>query len=874
MKKIYFFLVAMLVAFSATIVSAQTLAGKSVKRTQLPGLQTVEKQVRQTANLTEVPMKEAAAKDQSAPSLNKAPRKATPLINEPPEGTVKYYTRSGSAYNARSYGSTPQAQDGIITIVFCDNNEVYIQNPLSNAYQAGTYVKGTLSGNTITVPLPQTLWSPDPSYNAELAWLDISPYINGSVTSYYNTAMQADRTNTTAVYTISDDGVISLQGSSSTYVLAAVWDDDNMWHGSADFESVYTETTIEDPITPPEGITPVSYYYSGKSYYSNADHSFSSSVNIVKDGNDVYIQGLATGDASYGILPEAWAKGTLNGTTLTIPQGQYMGNYNGGLIYLVGYDGSAAADITFTYDAENETFTLDNIMFVNGKKDEIYYYVYTESGALISLTEPEEPEAPELVVVPSTATIEDDWSIEASGSKTISKATQVAFDGNDVYFQGVPYYFPEAWIKGTINGTTATFPSGQFVGSDAYGDEFIISYDGNDIQFTYDEDSHVFTLASDYVIEYSEPTYSGNGSLWAYFTSVKVYKGEIVEPEVVEVPEGLETEVYTWTGSTLEFDDNDNPVYTEFTKYINVGYDGNDVYVQGLCEDLPEAWVKGTINGTTATFATGQYFGLDDTWADYGYTFPHYFIGYGANGVQDVTFTFDPDAKSFVTEDYIVDNQETSTLSYYVIYTNNAWNLLKEVAGRPATPEVTSWSLENVTYPKVNLNIPLEDVDGNQMSPAKLFYRIFIDIEGEVQQLTFTSDDYKYMTETMTEIPYTYNDNYDIYEGGSVVYLNQELDYAAINRVGVQSVYYGGMDVPDPVPGEDSELAPNESPINWAEVKPYSTDGVTDVIGTDKVESVRYYNVAGVSSDEPFDGINIVVKKMADGSTKVEKVNK
>ena len=211
---------------------------------------------------------------------------------------------------------------------------------------------------------------------------------------------------------------------------------------------------------------------------------------------------------------------------------------------------------------------------------------------------------------------------------------------------------------------------------------------------------------------------------------------------------------------------------------------------------------------------------------------------------------------------------------YYVIYTNNAWNLIKEIAGRPATPEVTSWRLEDTSYPKVYLNIPLEDVDGNQMSPAKLFYRIFIDIEGEIQQLTFTPDDYKYMTETMTEIPYTYNDNYDIYEGGSVVYLNQELDYAAINRVGVQSVYYGGMDVPDPVPGEDSELAPNESPINWAEVKPYSTDGVTDVIGTDKVESVRYYNVAGVSSDEPFDGINIVVKKMADGSTKVEKVNK
>ncbi len=38
------------------------------------------------------------------------------------------------------------------------------------------------------------------------------------------------------------------------------------------------------------------------------------------------------------------------------------------------------------------------------------------------------------------------------------------------------------------------------------------------------------------------------------------------------------------------------------------------------------------------------------------------------------------------------------------------------------------------------------------------------------------------------------------------------------------------------------------------------------------VESVKYVNVAGVMSDSPFDGVNIVVKKYSDGNTTVKQV--
>ena len=53
-----------------------------------------------------------------------------------------------------------------------------------------------------------------------------------------------------------------------------------------------------------------------------------------------------------------------------------------------------------------------------------------------------------------------------------------------------------------------------------------------------------------------------------------------------------------------------------------------------------------------------------------------------------------------------------------------------------------------------------------------------------------------------------------------------------------------------------------------------STTGISDQLGNHDVLSVRYINVAGVQSDKPFDGVNIVVTKFVDGTTKAVKVVK
>lgn len=59
-----------------------------------------------------------------------------------------------------------------------------------------------------------------------------------------------------------------------------------------------------------------------------------------------------------------------------------------------------------------------------------------------------------------------------------------------------------------------------------------------------------------------------------------------------------------------------------------------------------------------------------------------------------------------------------------------------------------------------------------------------------------------------------------------------------------------------------------------ASVKVNATNvtAIATVEGEKSVYCVRYYNVAGMESDIPFKGMNIIVKTYSDGSRSTEKV--
>ena len=601
----------------------------------------------------------------------------------------------------------------------------------------------------------------------------------------------------------------------------------------ATHSSKWAETSfLTGVISPPDNSTPVTYYYRGVSCNSNGTSEFEAPVQLVKDGNTVYIQGLAS-DGNGHILPDAWARGTLSGTTLTIPTGQYMGEYDKYQIYLLGYDidSKNIEDITFTYSVESNTYTLNNYLIVNAKIDGLYYYYYIQSGAVINTVAPLS-----LVEVPDGITIETNWKIDGNFFKNgsniaVERAIEVAFDGNDVYIKGIPYYFPDAWMKGTINGNTATFASGQFVGEDDYGEEYMVGSnnleDVVDIVFSFDSSTKTFVLTTPYLVENTQESLITK--YWGYYDRLTVCQGELYVPQKVVVPENLVAEAYVWTGKTVEYDDDKNPVYTEFTKFVNIGFDGNDVYVQGLCNDIPDAWVKGTKSNNTVTFTSGQYYGTyKPSWGDY----PYYFVGFNGSANCDVQFTYDSTTKTFTTNTWIGLNGHYQYDYAYERYTDNKWTYFVEKAGKPADPSFKEVIFEGTSWPRVELDVPIYDVNGNMMNIYKLYYILYSDVEHVVQPIVFTTDLYKYLDETITEVPYNYTDNYDFYKGGSKVYLNQDKDELdTFNRIGVQSIYYGGL--AEGQPG-------NKSNIVWYNIKEFTTPiSITTDIDNGQSDSVK-----------------------------------
>lgn len=73
--------------------------------------------------------------------------------------------------------------------------------------------------------------------------------------------------------------------------------------------------------------------------------------------------------------------------------------------------------------------------------------------------------------------------------------------------------------------------------------------------------------------------------------------------------------------------------------------------------------------------------------------------------------------------------------------------------------------------------------------------------------------------------------------------------------------------------GYKDEDASIQSPATYCKINilPATPTAVDDVKAAKEVKSVRYYNMAGMVSDQPFDGVNIVEKTFTDGSRKTVK---
>ena len=361
------------------------------------------------------------------------------------------------------------------------------------------------------------------------------------------------------------------------------------------------------------------------------------------------------------------------------------------------------------------------------------------------------------------------------------ESIQVIVDGSDIYIAGLAYYAESAWIKGTIDGTTATFPAAQQVDEDESYPMWISgSNDGEtlcDLVFNFDQEAGVLECVTTYI---GECAAEDAFSVYAYWNKPTFTKEKPAAPEVVVLPEGVEAKEYVMT-----YDDGSTPV--------KVAVDGNDVYFQGMSSYCSEAWVKGTKGeDNTVTFPAKQYMG------EYAGMTSYFFY----NG--ETVFTYDPEKDTYTAEGQVFG--ALGGQYYDGNYTNPVISPVTEKAVMPANPAIKALTNGNYGW-YIDFNVPLQDVNGDPILASKLTYIIYTDVEKEVAPLTFTPATHEMLTEELTEIPYGFTEQYDIY--ANKIYLN-DLFSEDWNKIGIQSIYYGG--------GET-----NATEIQWFDIKPYET---------------------------------------------------
>ena len=160
-------------------------------------------------------------------------------IKDAPAGTIKVYKRSGVSTKpvqdpeTKKYKPTIVSQDTLanMKVVFTADNQVYIQNPLST-WQTKAWVKGTIEGNTITIPGGQCIGvSKDGTWGVMIAMMKST-----------DKGIVIDESLPNITYTVNGDNIKLENTTADPNIigLGAYFSDSKYWSGRIDIASVYT----------------------------------------------------------------------------------------------------------------------------------------------------------------------------------------------------------------------------------------------------------------------------------------------------------------------------------------------------------------------------------------------------------------------------------------------------------------------------------------------------------------------------------------------------------------------------------------------------------------------------------------------------------
>lgn len=479
--------------------------------------------------------------------------------------------------------------------------------------------------------------------------------------------------------------------------------------------------------------------------------------------------------------------------------------------------------------------------------------------------------------------VKDD-ALDQYTDKNQEKVAKIAINGSDIYVAGLSYFYPEAYVKGTLaSDGTATFPSGQFVGADLFSEVYISSFtlDANnevvtcDFKLHYNAEADILTYDRADLIFIGETGVANGteGDLLAYIKGATYTprSNETTEKAKVEVPADLVTEPYLFTSTYIYFEVDDNnqtqTIQEPWQAPVKVGLHGDDLYIQGLAGNVPDGWCKATKNAKGQyVVPAGQYLGDYDVLGWGAYVYPHYMAAIDRSyNLIDVVFNYNAADGSITSSQTLVMNRKESVYEPYSFYRTVTMKKVVEREATPANPQFTFSGSTSSTgasqYYTADIFVPLLDTEGQPLLTDKLAYQFFCTKDGEDQPIVFPASKYSRLKEDVSELPYGFSDGFD-FSSYTIYFESLGIDeLKSWSRLGMQTIYRGlGIE--------------HRSDIVWFDLsKFWDADGIEGLIQQSSPVAQTDYDLQGrpVTGNAATSGLVLRRSVNADGTVTVRK---
>lgn len=472
---------------------------------------------------------------------------------------------------------------------------------------------------------------------------------------------------------------------------------------------------------------------------------------------------------------------------------------------------------------------------------------------------------------------------EYYGSATEGDVNQryvaVVQDGTDFYIKNpFSYYRTDTWLKGTIDDNgKVTIPTPQLI----YVDEWMgttsryyatrmvrgVAPDDYTVVFNIDEeetDLH-FQYKNGVLVQLDDDVLIGmtaeNGE-WMYYGDLNVVCDKFDTP--VTAPsniDALDVKMYSFSY---------NVQGTPGMRIVEMGFDGNDVWLHNYTDVCEDNWIHGVMEGDKITFDSKQFIGhlnSEDVlepqsllWFWGATTEAIYYEsikrwGYNHTLQDNLVFT-KGENDVWATENTMIVNRGDVGYMKYTEIMEPSLTPYEENVAVPATPSIIDYSqYKEADYCGfVRFEMKPQSVEGNYLNPYKLYYNLFLDTAKEPYSLTQSSYPL-FPMESLTDIPYEFSDGTAIYKSGD--YRTFVFYPQGLTQIGVQACYTGGGEL-------------KKSLISWVNLDTGETfqnngnvgvEGIQDI--NDEAEAV--YDLNGRRVINPERGIFVV--KTASGKT-------